>query len=68
MESPGPGTLFLRADLVFLKPVFPGRSYTLRVRNAAGGAPRGFVPAVATLHDDAGALCMLAYNDLLKRS
>jgi acyl dehydratase len=68
MEIPGPGTLFLRADLVFLKPVFPDRPYRLRVRNAAGGDARGYVPAVATVHDADGALCVLAYSDLLKRS
>jgi len=68
METPGPGTLFLRADLVFLKPVFPDRPYRLRVRNAAGGEARGYVPAVATVHDADGTLCVLSYNDLLKRS
>jgi acyl dehydratase len=67
METPGPGTLFLRANLVFLKPVFPGRPYRLRVRNAAGGEARGFVPAVATVHDEAGALCVLCYSDLVNR-
>jgi acyl dehydratase/GNAT superfamily N-acetyltransferase len=67
MECPGPGTLFLRANLVFLKPVFPGKTYRLLVRNAAGGEPRGYVPAVATVHDENGALCVLCYSDLLKR-
>jgi acyl dehydratase len=67
METPGPGTLFLRANLVFLKPLLPDHPYQLRVRNAAGGEPRGYVPAVATVHDDAGALCVLCYSDLLKR-
>lgn len=67
METPGPGTLFLRADLVFLKPVFPDQPYRLRVRNAAGGEARGYVPSVATVHDAEGALCVLCYSDLLKR-
>ena len=57
-----------RADLVFLKPVFPDRPYRLRVRNAAGGEARGYVPAVATIHDADGTLCVLSYSDLLKRS
>lgn len=68
METPGPGTLFLRANLVFLKPVFPDRPYRLQVRNAAGGEPRGYVPAVATVTDADGGLCVLCYSDLLKRS
>lgn len=68
MESPGPGTLFLRANLTFLKPLHPGTTYRLVVRNPAGGALRGYVPAVATLRDAAGTLCFLGYNDLLKRS
>jgi acyl dehydratase/GNAT superfamily N-acetyltransferase len=68
METPGPGTLFLRANLVFLKPVFPDHPYRLRIRNAAGGDPVGYVPAVATVHDADGNLCVLCYSDLLKRS
>jgi len=67
METPGPGTLFLRANLVFLKPMHPGVPYALRVRNPAGGPLRGFVPTVATVHDADGALCVLCYSDLLKR-
>ncbi|MGY4517258.1 bifunctional GNAT family N-acetyltransferase/hotdog fold thioesterase [Lysobacter sp. HA18] len=67
-ETPGPGTLFLRANLVFISPIFPDRPYRLRVRNAAGGEPHGYVPAVATVHDAEGALCVLCYSDLLKRS
>lgn len=68
METPGPGTLFLRANLVFLKPVFPDHSYRLQVRNAAGGDPVGYVPAVATVADADGKLCVLCYSDLLKRN
>jgi acyl dehydratase/GNAT superfamily N-acetyltransferase len=67
MEAPGPGTLFLRANLVFLKPIHPGVAYRLVVRNPSGGPLHGFVPAVATLHDAGGALCVLCYSDLLKR-
>lgn len=67
-ETPGPGTLFLRANLVFIKPIFPDSHYRLRVRNSAGGEPQGYVPAVATVHDADGALCVLCYSDLLKRS
>lgn len=67
METPGPGTLFLRANLVFLKPVFPDREYRLRIRNASGGEAVGYIPAVATVHDADGALCVLCYSDLLKR-
>ncbi|HSR65723.1 MAG TPA: bifunctional GNAT family N-acetyltransferase/hotdog fold thioesterase [Xanthomonadaceae bacterium] len=68
METPGPGTLFLRANLVFLKPLFAGQPYRLHVRNAAGGEAVGYVPAVATVSDADGALCVLCYSDLLKRS
>lgn len=63
--EPGVGTLFLRSEMVFLKPVYPHRAYTLRIRYFPAG--RGYILAVATLHDPSGALCLLSYSDLLKR-
>ncbi|KAB8317105.1 hypothetical protein SD81_023220 [Tolypothrix campylonemoides VB511288] len=67
-EIPGPGTLFLRSSLAFLSPVFPEQPYRLRVRAPGRPGSSGHVPAVATVHDSAGSLCVLAYSDLLKRS
>jgi len=64
-EIPGIGTLFLRSEMVFLKPIYPRRIYNLKVRYPP--ALRGYVPAVATVHEQAGDLCLLSYSDLLKR-
>lgn len=64
---PGLGTLFLRSELAFLAPVYPDRGHVLRVRFPGSTTLRGHMTAVATLHDDEGRLCLLAYNDLLKR-
>ena len=68
MEVPGPGTLYLRAELVFMAPIHPGRDYRLRVRFPGGTPTRGPATAVATIEDAQGALCVLSYHDLLKRS
>lgn len=64
--APGLGTLFLRSELVFLNPIYPGRSYRLVVRLPT--SRRGYVPAVATIRGLDGSLCLLSYSDLLTRS
>lgn len=66
-EFPGPGTLFLRSELAFLAPIYAGRTHTLRVRFSRSIPAGSYVSAVATVHDEAGKLCLLGYNDLLKR-
>lgn len=66
-EIPGLGTLFLRSELIFLAPIYPDRAHRLRVRFPTPLPQRRYVPAIATIHDDADTLCLLAYNDLLKR-
>ena len=67
-QNPGPGTLFSRCELIFLAPVYAGRPYRLEIRAIAPPTASGHVSAVATLRDTDGGLCLLAYNDLLKRS
>ena len=66
-EIPGVGTLFLRSNFIFMKPVYCGREHRLRIRYLAPLPLAGRIPAVATLHDQDGALCLLCYSDLLKR-
>lgn len=68
MEIPGPGTLYLRAEMVFLRPIHPGRSYRLRVRFPTGVPASGPATAVGTIEDPDGSLCVVSYHDLLKRS
>ena len=67
-EIPGAGTLFLRADMVFLKPIYPGRPHTLQIRYPSQVAASGHIPTVTTIRDSDGSLCLLCYSDLLKRS
>lgn len=67
-EVPGVGTLFLRADMVFLKPVYPGRKHMLRIRYPSHVPPSGHIATVTTIRDAAGSLCLLCYSDLLKKS
>lgn len=66
-EIPGAGTLFLRSELAFLAPIYQGRAYRLQVRYPSPLPGRGYIAAVATIRDHAGALCLLAYSDLLKK-
>ncbi len=66
-EIPGPGTLFLRSELIFLAPVHAGHPHVLRVRFPSPMRDIGPISAVATVHDASGRLCLLAYNDLLRR-
>jgi acyl dehydratase len=67
-EVPGFGTLFLRSNFVFTKPVYCGRRHRLRIRYVTRRSSPDRLLAVATLHDEAGNLCLLCYSDLLKRA
>lgn len=67
-EIPGVGTLFLRADMVFLKPIYPGRAHTLQIRYPSHVPAAGYIPTVTTIRDSAGSLCLLCYSDLLKKN
>ena len=66
-EVPGAGTLFLRADMVFLKPIYPGHTHTLRIRYPSQVSASGHIATVATIRDPAGSLCLLCYSDLMKK-
>lgn len=66
-EVPGMGTLFLRADMVFLKPIYPGLAHTLQIRYPSHVPPSGHIRTVTTIRDSAGSLCLLCYSDLLKK-
>lgn len=68
MVAPGPGTLYLRAEMVFLKPVYPERKYRLQVRFPDGIPTSGYAPAVATIEAPDGSLCLISFHDLLKRA
>lgn len=64
METPGNGTLFLRSELAFLRPIYPDRPHRLTVRELPAVTRR--ISAVATIRDAGGELCLLSYSDLLK--
>jgi len=68
MEAPGAGTLYLRAEMVFLQPIYPGRKYRLQVRFPDGVPASGYAPAVATIEATDGSLCLVSYHDLLKKN
>lgn len=65
-EVPGAGTLFLRANMIFLRPILAGEPHTLRIRYRSAEGSRT-TQAVATIADAHGRICLLAYNDLLAK-
>ncbi|GAB2503011.1 GNAT family N-acetyltransferase [Lysobacter humi (ex Lee et al. 2017)] len=67
MVAPGPGTLFLRASMAFLHPVYAGRAHRLIIRAQSRPAGRARL-AVSRLLDAEGRTCLLAYSDLLQKA
>jgi acyl dehydratase len=65
--APGIGTLFLRSELAFLAPIYAGRRHRLRIRYPDPIPEKGYMLAVATIHNADGELCLVGYNDLLRR-
>jgi acyl dehydratase len=63
-EVPGAGTLYLRANMTFLRPVLAGQAHRLRILYRSPPGSRT-TQAVATITDAHGRACVLAYNDLL---
>ncbi|MDI1254209.1 bifunctional GNAT family N-acetyltransferase/hotdog fold thioesterase [Thermomonas sp.] len=63
-EVPGAGTLYLRANMTFLRPVLAGQAHRLRILYRSSPGSRT-TQAVATITDAHGRACVLAYNDLL---
>lgn len=67
-EFPGSGSLYLRAEMIFLQPIYPGRCYRLLIRFPDGVPASGYAPAVATIEAADGSLCLVSYHDLLKKN
>lgn len=67
-EIPGSGTLFLRSDLIFFKPIHAGVEYRLQIRYLSELPLSGHVRAVATIRNLEQDLCLLGYSDLLIRN
>lgn len=65
-DAPGPGTIIVRLDMAFLRPLIAGTSYRLLVR-VPGGVRQGPMQAVAQVHDALGQPCLLARSDILLR-
>lgn len=67
MRWPGPGTLFKRSDTLFLAPVYPDRSYSLRISVPVAERDRGHYRVVAQLTDANARHCTIAYADVIHR-
>ncbi len=67
MEYPGEGTIFLRNRVVYFAPVYPERTYQIRVSTPMMDRSRGTYHVLAQLRGEDGAVAMLSYNDVMLR-
>ena len=67
-DVPGPGTIFSRLDMAFLRPVIAGSSHTLTLRIAGGLKTSGHMHGVMDIRDDESRVCVYAHTDIVLRS
>lgn len=66
-EVPGPGTVFGRLDMTFLRPVLAGEPYHLALKIPGGIRPSGHMHAVFEIRDLQTRLCVYAHTDIILR-
>lgn len=66
-EVPGPGTIFGRLDMTFLRPVLAGEPYHLALKIPGGVKPAGHMHAVFEVRDPQAHLCVYAHTDIILR-
>lgn len=67
MEYPGPGTIFARNSTVYIAPMYPDRTYAVRISTTSVNASNGAYRILAQLVAGDGKIATLSYNDVLKR-
>lgn len=67
MEYPGAGTIFRRSSALYFAPVYPGRSYRVRISTTNHEPGKGALRIVAQLLDGDDAPCLVCYNDVVHR-
>lgn len=68
-DYPGPGTLYLRSQCLYLAPVYPERDYRVRISTPRHAADKGLYLIVAQLTDaGSGRHAAIAYADVMQRT
>lgn len=67
-EVPGPGTIFGRLDMAFLRPVVAGAEYRLTLKIPGGLKPSGSMHGIMEIRNSESKVCVYAHTDILLRS
>jgi len=67
-EVPGPGTIFGRLDMAFLRPVIAGTQYQLTLRIQGGLKSSGSMRGIMEVRDGEQKVCVYAQTDILLRN
>lgn len=66
-DFPGNGTLFMAYYYKFLKPLYPNQNYNVTISVPFHDKAKNIYICLVKIHDRDGNLCLLSYNDLIKR-
>lgn len=66
-EVPGPGTIFGRLDMAFLRPVLADEEYHVAMKIAGGVKQSGHMHAVFEVRDRESRVCVYAHTDIILR-
>jgi len=67
MEYPGNGTMFMSYNYLFYKPIYLNETYRMIITFPVINAESGTYKSVAKILDSEGNVCMITYNNLMKR-
>jgi acyl dehydratase len=66
-EVPGPGTIFGRLDMAFLRPVLAGEAYHAALKIPGSVKSGGHMHAVFEVRDAQSRVCVYAHTDIILR-
>jgi len=67
MDFPGNGTLFMSYYYKFLRPLYTDEKYRVRITTPFFDASRNIYLCLVRIFDSEGNVCLLSYNDLIKK-
>jgi len=67
MEFPGNGTLFMSYYYKFLKPLYPNQNYKVVITVPYFDEVKNIYKCLVKIYDGQNELCLLSYNDLIKK-
>lgn len=67
MEFPGNGTLFMSYYYKFYKPLYPNQVYNVEINVPFYDASKNLYLCLVKIYDQDNNLCLLSYNDLIKK-